>query len=197
MTMISPSDFRDMVVRRRDSCVKFKDDKPARDRLEALRFYRGDNLDAYGDAGDGMSTVVSRDTLEAVESMMPALVRPFVAGEEVVSYEPTGPEDEDGAKQATEYDNYVFRTHNNAFQVVHDSMKDGLMFRLGVAKTVMEEEDSGSPERYEGIDEVQLQGMLASGREPAGPIIQNDDGTFSLTLAPEKLKRYRVHIIAP
>jgi hypothetical protein len=33
----------------------------------------------------------------------------------------------------------VFTTHNNAFRVVHDAMKDGLLYRMGVAKTVMEE----------------------------------------------------------
>jgi hypothetical protein len=93
-----------MVVKRRDACVGYKDDRPSRDRREALRFYRGDNLPDYGDSGDGLSTVVSRDTMEAVESMMPSLVRPFVAGEEVVSYEPKGPEDEEGSKQATDYD---------------------------------------------------------------------------------------------
>ena len=139
---VTSDDFRNLVVKRRDSCVSFKDNQPSRDRQEALRFYRGDHFGMerfYGDSGDGRSTVVSRDTMEAIEGMLPALVRPFVAGDQVVSYEPTGPEDEDGAKQAADYDNYVFTTHNNAFRVIYDSMKDGLMFRLGVAKTVMEE----------------------------------------------------------
>jgi hypothetical protein len=195
---LSPSDFRNMVVRRRDACVKFKDNKPSQDRKEALQFYRGDNLSLYGDSADGLSTVVSRDTMEAVESMMPALVRPFVAGEEVVSFEPVGPEDEDGAKQATDYVNFKFTTDNNSFRVVHDSMKDGLLYRLGVAKTVMEEEEDGPPETYEGVDEIQLQGLLTSGREAAGDIIQDEaTGLYSLTLAPKKVKRYRVHIIAP
>jgi hypothetical protein len=194
---ISPSDFRSMVVRRRDACVKFKDAKPSSDRREALRFYRGDNDSIYGDSGDGLSTVVSRDTMEAVESMMPSLVRPFVAGEEVVSFEPVGPEDEDGARQATDYVNHVFSTHNNAFRIVHDSMKDGLLFRLGIAKTVMEEEEDGSPDKYEGLDETQLTGLLSEGREVAGAIEQDETGLYSLTLAPKKLKRYRVHIIAP
>jgi hypothetical protein len=193
-----PRDFRELVVKRRDACVKFKDDKPGRDRLEALRYYRGDNLTDYGTSGDGLSTVVSRDTMEAVESMMPSLVRPFVAGEEVVSFEPVGPEDEEGAHQATDYVNHVFSTHNNAFRVVHDAMKDGLLYRLGIAKTVMEEEEDGGPEEFAGIDEIQLQGILSEGRELAGPIVQDDlTGLFSVTVAPKKLKRYRVHIIAP
>lgn len=197
--MDNPSrSFRDVVVARRDACVNSKDGKASRDRNEALRFYRGDNLDIYGDSGDGLSTVVSRDTMEAVESMMPALVRPFVAGDEVVSFQPVGPEDEEGAAQATDYVNHVFSTHNNAFRVVHDAMKDGLLYRLGIAKTVMEEEEDGSPEDYAGIDQAQLEGLLTGGAEIAGPIVQDDEtGLFSLTIAPKRVKRYRVHIIAP
>lgn len=186
-----------MVVARRDACVKFKDDRPARDRLEALRFYRGDNLSEYGDSGDGLSTVVSRDTMEAVESMMPSLIRPFVAGEEVVNFEPVGPEDEDGARQATDYVNHVFSTHNNAFRVVHDSMKDGLLFRLGVAKTVMEEVEEGGPEKYQGLTAEQLQGLHVGGAEFVGDVEQDEQGLFAVTVAPKKAKRYKVYIIAP
>jgi hypothetical protein len=86
-------------------------------RKEALQFYRGDNLDLYGDSGAGLSTVVSRDTLEAVESMLPGLVKPFVAGDETVRMEPRGPEDEEAAKQATEYLNWRFQRDNNGLQV--------------------------------------------------------------------------------
>lgn len=192
---LSPSDFRNMVVRRRDACANYKNDAPSKARKEALRFYRGENLALYGDSGDGLSTVVSRDTMEAVESMMPALVRPFVAGEEVVSFEPVGPEDEEGARQATDYVNHVFSTHNNAFRVVYDSMKDGLLFRLGVAKVVMEEEEEGGPEKYEGLSGPEVLALQTSGRELA-EVVQ-DEELFSLTLAPKKIKRYRVHIVAP
>lgn len=196
--MATPArDFRDIVVSRRDACVNFKD-KSGRDRQEALEFYRGKNLPLYGDSGDGLSSVVSRDTMEAIESMMPSLVRPFVAGEEVVSFEPVGPEDEEGARQATDYVNHVFSTHNNAFRVVHDVMKDGLMYRLGVCKTVMEECEEGPPEEYEGLDQTQLEGLLTSGAEIAGPIVQDDvTGLYSLTVAPKKVKKYRVHVVAP
>jgi hypothetical protein len=193
-----PRDFRSVVVARRDACVNFKDGKAGRDRREALRFYRGDNLSDYGDSGDGLSSVVSRDTMEAVESMMPALVRPFVAGEEVVSFEPVGPEDEEGARQATDYVNHVFTTHNNAFRVIHDAMKDGLLYRIGVAKTVVEEVDEGAPETYEGLTEEEVEAARLSGAEIVGDIEQDGaTGLFSVTIAPKKVKKYRVHIIAP
>jgi hypothetical protein len=199
--MANPSsdDFRKSVVRRRDSCVNFKDDRPRVNRLEALRFYRGQDDTAYGTRLEGFSSVVSHDTMEAIESMMPSLVRPFVAGEEVVSFEPVGPEDEEGARQATDYINHVFATHNNAFRVVHDAMKDGLLYRIGIAKTVMEEEEDGGPETYDELDEQALTALLMQDkREPTGAIEQDKEtGLYKVTLAPQKLKRYRVHIVAP
>jgi hypothetical protein len=192
-----PSDFRDLVVKRRDACLKYKDDKPSKDRKEALQFYRGDNLAAYGDSGDGLSSVVSRDTMEAIEGMLPPLVRPFVAGEEVVSFEPVGPEDEEGSRQATDYVNHVFTTHNNAFRVIYDAMKDGLLYRLGVAKTVMEEVEDGPAETYEGIDQDQLAALISQGAEIAGDVAQDDAGMFTVTVAPKMLKKFKVHVIAP
>jgi hypothetical protein len=163
------SSFRELVVRRRDACVKFKDDKPARDRKLALQYYRGDNLAEYGDSGDGLSTVVSRDTMEAIESVMPPLVRPFVAGEEVVSFEPIEKSDTESTQQATDYINHVFRRHNGVLDVAQTGLKDGLLFRLGVAKTVMEECEEGGPETFEGMTPEELD-ALKGGREIAGDI---------------------------
>lgn len=197
--MAAPSrDFRDIVVSRRDACVKFTSKTPSRDRQKALQFYRGDDLSDYGDREDGQSAVVSRDLMEAVEGVLPSLIRPFVAGDQIVSYEPKGPEDEEGAKQAADYDNFVFTTHNNAFRVIYDSMKDGLMFRLGIAKTVMEEEQDGGPTRYEGLDQTQLGALLAEAPEIVGEIAQDEaTGLYSVTTGPKTVKRYRVHVVAP
>lgn len=192
--MSTPADFRSKVVGRRDACVQLNE-KQAKDRKEALRFYRGDNLAEYGDSSDGLSTVVSRDTMEAIESMMPSLVKSFVAGDDVVRFDPTGPEDEEGAAQATDYVNYVFTTHNNAFRVVHDAMKDGLLYRLGIAKTVMEEVE-GEPETYKALTSEELTALQAMGREIVGDI-ERDGETFTATVKGEIKKRYRVYVIAP
>src|SRR6185369_14320601 len=107
MPKMSEADLGDLIGRRRDASLKHLDDVRSKDRREALQFYRGDNLSLYGNSGDGLSTVVSRDLLEAIESMLPGLVKPFIAGDEMVRFEPTGPEDEEPAKQATEYINYL------------------------------------------------------------------------------------------
>lgn len=198
-----PFDIRQAVIKRRDACVTYKDGQPSRDRREAMQFYRGDNLACYGDSGDGLSTVVSRDTMEAIESMMPPLLRPFVAGEQVVSFDPMEAQDEESTKQSTEYVNHVFGRDNNVLQVVQTSLKDGLMLREAIAKTVAEEDDAEeAPEVFDGLDEtqvMQLRVMLAGeGRDIAGDIEQDPaTGLYSVTVPPRRVMRYRVHIIAP
>jgi hypothetical protein len=183
----------------RDFAVKFRDDTLKTNRLEALRFYRGDNLSIYGNSGDGLSTVVSRDVMEAVESILPGLIKPFIAGDESVRFEPTGPEDEEGAKQATEYVNYLFQNHNDAVRVVYDFAKDGMMYRLGVAKVVHEEVDDKDLQTYKGIDQMGLMALHADDdNEFVGDIIDNGDGTFDCKCAKSvKRSMFRVYVIAP
>jgi hypothetical protein len=195
-------DIRQLVTKRRDACIEFRDGTPSKDRKEALQFYNGTNLDLYGESGDGLSTVVSRDTMEAIESMMPPLLRPFVAGEEVVSFDPVEAQDEESTKQATEYVNHCFRRHNNTLHVAQSGLKDGLLFRMGVAKTVMEEVEQGAPETFEGLNQAQLDALkaaaLAQGREVAGDIAQDPTtGLYSATVAPPKVPKFRVYIVAP
>jgi hypothetical protein len=168
-------------------------------RQEAMQFYRGDNLDLYGDSGAGLSTVVSRDTLEAVESMLPGLVKPFVAGDETVRMEPRGPEDEEAAKQATEYLNWRFQRDNSAFKFVYDSMKDGLLSRIGVAKIVHEVEEEYEVETYAGLDEQQLQLLIADqSLEVLEPVLQDEMGNYEARVQTVKpCIYYRCHVVAP
>jgi hypothetical protein len=69
--------------------------------------------------------VVSRDVAEAVDAMMPPLVKIFVSGDEVVRFEPTRPEEEEQAKQATDYVNWIWQQQNDGFSIFHTWFKDG------------------------------------------------------------------------
>ncbi len=158
---MTTDEFVQLVKRRRDSALEHLTDNRSSDRREAMQFYRGDNLSLYGNSGDGLSTIVSRDLMEAVESMLPGLIKPFIAGDEMVRFEPTGPEDEEPAKQATEYINYLFQNHNDAVRVVYDFAKDGMMFRLGVAKVVHETVSEKTLETYTGLGPIEVQAIEA------------------------------------
>jgi hypothetical protein len=200
MANMTDEELRQLVLKRRAASGGRFTTNQTDARKEALQFYRGDNLDLYGDSGAGLSTVVSRDTMEAVESMLPGLVKPFVAGDETVRMEPRGPEDEDAARQATEYLNWRFSRDNNAFRVIYDAMKDGLLSRLGVAKVVHEEVEDYEVESYQGIDAIQVQALAADkSLEVLEPII-HDQETDLFDVKVQSLKPctyYRVFIIAP
>jgi hypothetical protein len=206
MANMSDDELRQLVLKRKAASGGRYTTRQTADRLEAMQFYRGDNLDVYGDSGAGLSTVVSRDTLEAVESMLPGLVKPFVAGDETVRMEPRQPDDEEAAKQATEYLNWRFQRDNHAFKFVYDSMKDGLLSRLGVAKVVHEEEEEYEVETYEGLDQMQYGLFLTAEQkgeiEVLEPVLQSAaiDGTPLYDIRVQKKKPciyYRCHVVAP
>jgi hypothetical protein len=69
-------------------------------RRKALDYYLGQ---PFGNEIEGRSKVVSTDVADTIEWILPSLLRIFTAGDDVVRYEPTGPEDEEVARQATEY----------------------------------------------------------------------------------------------
>src|SRR5215813_7010468 len=81
-------------------------------RRKALQYYLGE---PFGNEQEGRSKVVSTDVADVVEWIMPSLLKIFTAGDEVVRFEPTGPEDEEVARQATEYVNWIFSRDNAGF----------------------------------------------------------------------------------
>ena len=59
-------------------------------------------------SAEGRSKAVSADVADTIEGLMPALMDIFCGSDEVVRFEPVGPEDEEAAQQETDYVNYVF-----------------------------------------------------------------------------------------
>ena len=110
--------------------------KQAEDRERALREYL---REPYGNEEDGRSSVVASDVFDLVEGMLPDLVEVFVGSDEAVRFDPVGPEDQEGAKQATAACNYVFFKQNNGFHILYEAAKDGLLLKVGAVKWFWEE----------------------------------------------------------
>ena len=100
-------------------------------RREALQAYL---RQPYGNEVEGKSQIVTGEVAEAVDGSLPSLVRIFSASDEVVRFEPRGPNDEAGAKQATEYVNWVFNRDNEGVIILHDWFKDALLQKVSVFK---------------------------------------------------------------
>src|SRR5450631_3794965 len=76
----------------------------AQDRADAMDYYLGD-MSKDMPAQDGRSRAVSTDVADTVEGLMPQLMDIFAGSDEVVRFEPVGPEDEAAAQQETDYVN--------------------------------------------------------------------------------------------
>jgi hypothetical protein len=76
---------------------------------------------------DGWSQIVTSEAQDTVEWILPELLDVFTTSDEAVVFEPTSPEDVDGAKQATDTCNYVFYKQNNGFLNLYTAFKDALI----------------------------------------------------------------------
>jgi hypothetical protein len=123
------------------------------------RYYRR----PYGDEQAGRSKVVDATVAITVDNAMAAILKPFVSSEDTVSFEPRGPEDEEVARQATEYVNFVLHNDNNGFLVLHDWFKDALLQKLGIVKVYWEDYSREVVERVENVDPTQAADLQQSG----------------------------------
>jgi hypothetical protein len=111
--------------------------KLSTDREKAMAYYNGE-LDDMPSL-PGRSSAVSMDTSDTIEGIMPQLMEIFAGSDDVVKFEPVGPEDVQGAEQETDYINHVFMNQNPGFLVLYSFIKDALLSKVGVVKVWWEE----------------------------------------------------------
>jgi hypothetical protein len=120
------------------------------DRIEAMDAYLGR---PYGDEEEGRSQIVMRDVADTVEWIKPSLMKVFCSGDEVVVFNPTGPEDEEQAEQETDYCNHVLMQKNPGFLILHDWFHDALLQKNGYVLVSAVKESKTQRDRYEGLSE--------------------------------------------
>ena len=127
------------------------------EREKALNYYYGR---PFGNEIEGRSQVVSTDVADVIESVMPSIMKIFTAGDDVVKFEPQGPEDEQSAQQATDYCNWIFTRDNEGFLILYDWIKDALLQKLGAVKAWWDESEDVTEETYQGLTDLELQQLL-------------------------------------
>lgn len=148
MTQMDSQTLLALIQARIDKCAGRAGTVLVADRRRALRYYRGDK---FGNEIEGRSQVVSRDVAEAIDGMMPSLMRIFASGDEVVRFEPVGPEDDEAAHQATDYVNWIWNKQNDGFANFYVWFKDALLNRLGTIKIWWEDGEDRKRESYIGL----------------------------------------------
>jgi hypothetical protein len=129
----------------------------ANEREKALNYYYGR---PFGNEVEGRSQFVSTDVADVIEAVMPSIVKIFTAGDDVVKFEPQGPEDEEAAQQATDYCNWIFNRDNDGFLILYDWIKDALLQKMGAVKAWWDEREDVTEETYQGLTDLELQQLL-------------------------------------
>jgi hypothetical protein len=99
-------------------------------------------------APDGRSRAVSTDVADTIEGLMPSLMEIFCGGDEVVRFEPVGPNDTAAAEQETDYVNHVFMQVNPGFLILYTFIKDALLSKTGIVKVWWEDRTLRERETY-------------------------------------------------
>ena len=157
--------------------VGYYNSEIADEQARAIDYYYGrmDDLPAL----DGCSNVADHSVAVMVDNALAAILKPFVSADEVVSFQPRGPEDQAQAEQATEYVNYVINCDNPGFTLLHSWFKDALLTKLGVVKAWWEDL-SRTQVREIAVDALGLEAARAS--EAYVGEKDNGDGTFAVEI---------------
>lgn len=143
-----------------DNAIGYLDSETTEARAKALEYYL---RQPYGNEVEGRSQIVTGEVAEAIDGALPQLIRVFTQSDDIVRFEPKSPGDEDGAKQATEYCNWVFYAQNPGFSILHNWFKDALMQKTGVVKAYWDSKVDVKKERYESLTDDELVLLLSDG----------------------------------
>ena len=151
------NELKGTITREITDALGYQNGKLVQERSLALDYY---NSAPFGNEVEGRSQVISADVLEAVESVLPSLLRIFTAGDDIVKFDPVSEEDEEASKQATEYINHVIFKDNDGWKVFYTWFKDALIQKNGFIKHYYKYEDEFVKESYKGLTEIEYQALL-------------------------------------
>ena len=141
-----------------DNSIGYIDSETTDERTRALQYYLREN---YGNEVEGRSQIVTGEVAEAIDGALPQLLRVFTTTEDIVYFEPKSPNDEESAKQATEYCNWVFYRENDGLLILHNWFKDALLQKTGVVKSYWDSQEDVVKEKYKNLTEEELALLLS------------------------------------
>ncbi len=183
-------------------------------RERAMEFYLGE---AKGELAppetEGRSKVVSKDLMDTVEWAMPGIMEALTGADDVVTFKPRRPGDEQAAEDATSYVNHVIYEENEGFITLHDAIKQALIARMGVVKVWCDKSWEEEEERYEGLSQAEVEALrgdpdievievIPYGEQPAAGMMQGMPPEMAVefeVVAKRKSERvkYRVEGVPP
>jgi hypothetical protein len=140
------------------SCLGYHD--TINDQRElAMEYYYGL---PFGNEVEGRSQYVDSSVMDTIEWIKPSLMRVFASGEEMVKFNPVGPEDVETAEQATDYVNYVFTKDNPGWEILYSWFTDALLQKNGIVKCWWDEYEDWNREEYNSLDDQEFNALIMS-----------------------------------
>ena len=164
------------------------DDEISAQRAKAMRYYYGE---PFGNEVDGRSQYVDSTVQDSVEWIKPSLMRVFASGDELVQFEPNGPNEVDAAKQATDYVNYVLQRQNNGWEVLYSWFTDALLQKNGIIKVWWDEYEEDVREEYHNLNDMELEALVTNADVEVvehSPGIDNHDIVIKRSMAGGSIK---------
>lgn len=157
--MMDKEKIGQIVGREIQDSLQYFEQEFSQNRVEALDYYLAKPL---GNEIEGRSSVVSTEFADTVEQIMPSLMRLFTGSDKIVRFAPRTAEDTEAAEQATDYVNFILENDCNKYRLIHDFVKDALMFKIGVVKVYWDESYNVEEQLYESMTQDQLAILLAN-----------------------------------
>lgn len=153
-------------------------------REAALAMYHGQ---PDGKEVEGRSQVVSTDVADAIEWIMPEIIKAFTQNNEVVTFDAVGDKDEDQAELESQYVYDILMKDNNGFLVIHEFVKDMLLQKNGFIKVFFDPSEKVTTEEYEQLTGAELNLILA---DPEIELLERtDDIVENIEVFDVKVKR--------
>tara|TARA_R110000803_G_scaffold11850_2_gene35032 strand:- start:3888 stop:6071 length:2184 start_codon:yes stop_codon:yes gene_type:complete len=167
-------------------------------RKAALASYLGQ---PDGHEVEGRSSVVSTDVADAIEWIMPEVMKAFTQNNEVVTFDPCFDGDEKQAELESQYVYDILMKDNTGFITLHQFFKDALMQKNGFIKVYYNDDVQETAEHYTGLTEPELKMLVSDPEIELSEYSQDDEGpipTFDVRVTRTTTKsKVQVDSVAP
>jgi len=155
--VVDPDDLHDAAKARLNQNRDFLDDDLTTNWEHAYRYYKGEFPPA---TYEHTSTAVSTDVSDAIEWMLPAILKPLIESPDVVRFDPVNPEDVEQAALESDYVHHTFMKKCEGYLKLYTHIKDALLVKNGVFCTYWDEGFRHQKESYKDLSQIELADLL-------------------------------------
>lgn len=114
----------------------------------------------FGNEEEGESQVVSSDVADVIDGTIPSLLRIFASKDNLLEFEAQGWQDEEAARQESDYVSHIFWKRNPAFEILFFWFWDALVQKTGYVKAYWDERKEVEIESYQGLSDMEFAELL-------------------------------------